>query len=191
MALRPGIYLVMAVRGTEPPFEAGSVKEVKTLDDPLVGELRWILAAEEVEQPAQRVDLIRQAILNGTGLISVYGHYAAGPLHRIDRRDAAAVELEVLANASQAQDNRRAAATNLELQLWKSGDAQDAINRGILNAFFEALPGAPEQLQSDIVDALSRLLFGNASREEKTAERYRSELRRTAGIGSEAARFTS
>ncbi len=185
--LRPGIYLVMAVRGSAPPFEAASVKEVKTLDDPIVEELLWILAAEEVEQPLQRVELVRQAIFNGTGLISVYGHYAAGPLHRIGRRDAAALELAILPNPSQAEDNRRAAATNLELQLWQFGDPEDLINRDILNAFFEALPDAPELLKGDIADALSRLLFGNAPKDETTAEQYRRKLRQAASIDFEAA----
>jgi hypothetical protein len=103
------------------------------------------------------------------------------------RAEAAAVELDLLLNHRESEDRRIAAATSLEMGLWKDGDASDPINRKILGGFLNALIGAPEELQSALVSIVLNVVVTNTPERTQAASEYRASLRRAVYISSPAA----
>lgn len=184
--LHPGVLLVLAIEGDRAPFAAVAVKQVASLDDPLAHELEWIAAAERGDR-AKLAASVKQAVSSGSEEIAAWGHYSLGPLRRLPRATAADTELEVLLNKSQAEDNRISAATNLQMQLWADGAAADPVNHKILGAFLRVLPGAPEELQTELLDMLHAILFEDAPENAHDAAAYRSELRHSVVLQPQSA----
>jgi hypothetical protein len=175
--LTTGTYLVLALSETPDALSRPQVtaaRPVDTADDPFVTELSWCVRAERNPQ-TQRL-AIRDAILHGHGLMSAWGHYCAGRLKRIPREDAIDLELQLLNDNARDEASRQSGAQNLELELWKAGDAGDAANQRIINAFTASLASAPASLQSYLGGALNRLLYVNAPAGE-AGEGYRKQFR--------------
>jgi hypothetical protein len=184
VSLQPGGYLVLAL-GDRPPLEAVAVRSVEGPDDSYVKQLQWCLAAERETDPQARLALIKEAILSSQELLNGYGHYAAGRLKRIPRSDATALEISILRSRDNAEGTRIAAAQTLELELWESDNAADALNHRILQALWEALVDAPEDLQDYLGDALYRLIIDGAPSSEAKAKEYKKTLRRGITVDSD------
>jgi len=179
-----GVYLILALAELQAPATALAVRQIKSPNDPFAREVAWCVDAERHQAPAGRLALIRDALLNGHGLIAAWGHYCAGRLKRIPRADAVSLELGLLNNKTRDEHDRSAAAQNLELELWKGGDPDDALNQQIASAFLSNLASASRALRTYLIEALHRLVFASAPPGEQ-GEAFRRKLRYAISITSE------
>lgn len=181
-----GVCLILALAEDRTQAEALAVRQIKSPNDPFVQEVRWCVEAERHTAPAERLALVRDSLVNGHGLVTAWGHYCAGRLNRIPRAEAVPLELGLLNNEKLDDHDRLAAAQNLELELWKSGDSDDALNQEIVGAFLSNLSPASRALRVYLMDALQRVLFTNAP-SGPPGEAYRKQLRLAVFITAEPA----
>jgi hypothetical protein len=168
--IRAGTYLVAALEGRT----ALAVRQVGSPDDRFVRQLEWMVRAEEVQDAAQRSALLRTAAASDQNLLQGYAHYAIGRLQRVPRNEGATIEIGILQDAGLPEGTRIAAATNLELALWKTGDAEDPVNQHILRVFLATLPGAGGAVQEYLTDALYRTVIANAPADPQYARKLRA-----------------
>jgi hypothetical protein len=189
--IEPGRFLLLAmpyVADDKPneahyrrPLPALAVEALTSPDDDYVQAMEKALEIERAKDLILRKALLREALLGKSSVLSGYAHYALGRLERLPRNDAVELELNLLGDSAHSLDDRVAALVNLELELWKSDDPDDALDRRMVEGMFAVLLTNDQDFQAAVVGSLYGLLVSEAPEEEREADRYRSRL--TKGIG--------
>ncbi|MDD4051143.1 MAG: hypothetical protein PHR28_04485 [candidate division Zixibacteria bacterium] len=184
--IEPGRFLLLAmpyVADDHPdesfyrrPLPALAVEALTSPEDDYVQAMDKALEIERAKDMILRKALLREALMGKSSVLSGYAHYALGRLERLPRNDAVELELNLLGDSAHSLDDRVAALINLELELWKSDDPDDRLNRRILEGAFAVLLSDDPELQEAVVGSLYGLLVSEAPEEDREADRYRSRL---------------
>lgn len=182
--VRPGTMLLMGIAGGKEnsnpsaPLSLEAVSQLSSPEDSLIVAVTQALRIEATEAPQQRLLLLTQALSSGLPVLETYAHYALGRKQRVPRSDAAALEIGVLLDRAKSDDQRLASESNLDLELWVGGDADDPVNRKILGALLQILANREPGLQKSTTLALYRILSSDAPSEHTAGQLYRSHLLR-------------
>lgn len=188
--VRVGALLLMAfetngrIAGSN-VVQLSAVSEVASVQDALVLGLAEVIAIEREADASRRAAYLERAVTGTVPFVREYAHYAMGRLHRIPRNTAIRIEIALLANAERSGAERRAAAINLELELWQSQSPDDTHNKQIVGALFGALASVDADLQRTALSSLHRLLILQMPSDVATATDSRRRLLRGTQLPSD------
>ena len=181
--VRPGAMLLMGMAaqsgGPAGPAPLEAVSQIASLEDPLVAGVTEALRIEGTDSKEQRIALFQEALNSQLPVLAGYAHFALGRKQRLPREDAASLEIAALLDSARPEDERAAAESTLELELWAHHAPDDAVNGKILAALLRVLSRQEAGLERSTVVALQRVLISDAPADPEAAQTYRSILLRS------------
>jgi hypothetical protein len=161
---------------TPSTVSASTVAQLQSTDDDFVKSVEKALEIEATTDVEQRTALIEQGLRNPLEFLADYCHYALGPLKRIPRGKAVALELSLLEDDAVPLDRRMAAQIAVEDDLWELDSPEDRLNKKIVESFLKVLEVQDENFRRMVVEALYGMLELEENEETGAGETYRTKL---------------